>query len=989
MLKTNSLLVLLAIVPSAQGVESSVSDSDELYADAQLTSVSFVDEHVGWAVGDRGVIWHTDDGGQAWQRQAAPVRCRLTSACFLTPNDGWIAGGAALPYGEHSQGVVLRTRDGGRQWNSIGDPLVPRLLRIQMFDGRQGWAIGYRSNFFPIGVLRTDDGGRSWSTIPGNSSQNLTCGFFPDLAYGVVAGQGGYVAGIRENGIHATNLPRPGTGHVNQLHLNDAHTGWLVGDGGLVLRTSDGGLNWEVPEGLPLALTRQVDFHAIATHENDVWIAGSPGTVVLHTDDAGKTWQVMRSGQPVTIRDLTFVNAMQGWAVGDLGLILRTDDGGNTWERQGHGAIRLAMVGFYADPQSVPLELFTRLAGDEGYLGSVELLVRTEAGRSPEASRLRLADRTHDALVAVGSNGARAAWQFPRHPKQLQLPAETIAAEWDRDGDGRGGEYMLEYVVGKIRQWRPDVVFTEPANSGGEDAVAHLVNQIVLAAADQAGDATAHTEQITTLGLEPWQIKKIFSTLPDEQHGGGSVSITTATLSKRFGRSLEEQSSLGRSLIHPTFITSPNVIGFRLLKSNVPGELGRRDFFSGISLQHGGEARRRNFRGAAVDVADVKRSAQKRRNVQRILEQATSAVAQGGGWSGQITDLTTGLDPKSAGDILFRLADRYARTGNQELAADVLRSFVQRFPQHALTAKANLWLVHYLASGETAVQEGRRQAVDVATSPHERESAVLAQVKQMEQSRPDMYAEPSVRFPLAVAYRRSGMPRESERIFQTLASTLPRTAWGKCAGAEQWLAHLRGEPPKPVGYAKLATTKPHLDGRLTEAMWQSADWLELSSPGENDEAWPAYAAINYDDEFLYLALNCRLAPNANYETTDLPRTRDAALEKHDRLDVLIDIDRDYTSAYRLTVDHRGWTNDSCFGDRGWDPQWFVAAATDDETWNVEAAIPLSELVAAPLQPGTAWAVGVQRIVPRVGFQAWSAPAAVDIVQEGFGILLFQ
>ena len=136
-------------------------------------------------------------------------------------------------------------------------------------------------------------------------------------------------------------------------------------------------------------------------------------------------------------------------------------------------------------------------------------------------------------------------------------------------------------------------------------------------------------------------------------------------------------------------------------------------------------------------------------------------------------------------------------------------------------------------------------------------------------------------------------------------------------------------------------------------------------------------------------MNCRLAPQGTYAPTHLPRTRDAVLDEFDRIDVMIDIDRDYTSAYRFTVDHRGWTNDSCFGDPGWDPQWFVAATIDEETWNVEASIPLSELVKEPPRPGQAWAVGAHRIVPGVGFQAWSQPANVQIVPEGFGILLFQ
>jgi hypothetical protein len=45
---------------------------------------------------------------------------------------------------------------------------------------------------------------------------------------------------------------------------------------------------------------------------------------------------------------------------------------------------------------------------------------------------------------------------------------------------------------------------------------------------------------------------------------------------------------------------------------------------------------------------------------------------------------------------------------------------------------------------------------------------------------------------------------------------------------------------------------------------------------------------------------------------------------------------------------------------------------------------------APQSPkqGHAWAIGVQRIVPGVGFQSWTQPAAVNPRGEGFGLLIF-
>jgi len=50
-----------------------ISDVDPKLLDAELADVAFVDADTGWAVGDRGAIWHTGNGGQAWNLQASPA----------------------------------------------------------------------------------------------------------------------------------------------------------------------------------------------------------------------------------------------------------------------------------------------------------------------------------------------------------------------------------------------------------------------------------------------------------------------------------------------------------------------------------------------------------------------------------------------------------------------------------------------------------------------------------------------------------------------------------------------------------------------------------------------------------------------------------------------------------------------------------------------------------------------------------------------------
>ncbi len=213
--------------------------------------------------------------------------------------------------------------------------------------------------------------------------------------------------------------------------------------------------------------------------------------------------------------------------------------------------------------------------------------------------------------------------------------------------------------------------------------------------------------------------------------------------------------------------------------------------------------------------------------------------------------------------------------------------------------------------------------------------------------------------------------------------------WQSCAEAELWLSHGRGVAPKPILDCRATGTRPRLDGQLDDEAWQDASPMQLTSAHHDDSEWPAAAMILYDDQFLFIAVSCRKSPSRQYEATPGPRPRDADLTQRDRVELLIDIDRDYSSYYRLSIDHRGWPNESCLGYKGWNPTWYVAASETPEDWTIEAAIPLSELSSAAPQSHDVWSVGIQRVVPGVGIQAFTHPASVEPTPAGFALLVFQ
>jgi len=60
------------------------------------------------------------------------------------------------------------------------------------------------------------------------------------------------------------------------------------------------------------------------------FVVGDSGTI-LKTTDAGATWAPLVSGTTTTLHGVYFFDANAGVAVGEPGLILRTTDGGTAW----------------------------------------------------------------------------------------------------------------------------------------------------------------------------------------------------------------------------------------------------------------------------------------------------------------------------------------------------------------------------------------------------------------------------------------------------------------------------------------------------------------------------------------------------------------------------------------------------------------------------------------------------------------------------------
>jgi photosystem II stability/assembly factor-like uncharacterized protein len=432
---TIRLLSLLPIVVmgwvslnAAYGRAEPRSSPPEMLEDATLFDLQFVDLKHGWAVGDRGVIWQTRDGGQSWHLADSPVNCRLDSVCFLDQQQGWAVGGWLQPYRPRSSGVVLKTENGGRRWQRLELPTLPALHTIQMMNARQGWALGDRSAMYPSGLYRTEDGGRSWHDPAVGNELPWNALVMDERGRGWLAGPDGRLGRLSERRqIHAGE-PRAPARQLHALQMQGTR-GWAVGDGGLVLSTQDGGQSFQSIR-LPLSAEECFDAMAVAAVGEHVWIVGTSGNLVWHSADGGQHWERQPTGITTPLYTVRFLDAQRGWAAGALGTILATRDGGRTWQVQRSGGHRAAYLVIVSEPQKIPFALLARLSGDEGYLGAVEVLWQPDSTRLPRLAT-SLANRTWAAVSATGAAHARQAWQFPLSPVSVAsktIPDSTFAS---------------------------------------------------------------------------------------------------------------------------------------------------------------------------------------------------------------------------------------------------------------------------------------------------------------------------------------------------------------------------------------------------------------------------------------------------------------------------------------------------------------------------------------------------------------------------------
>lgn len=225
--------------------------------------------------------------------------------------------------------ITVGTGGGGGNpaWSELNSPTALPLNDVRFFDENLGWAAG------DAGVLRTTDGGQSWSISP--LPDDAEAVFFVTEADGWVCGNDGMIMRSTNGGLN-WNAQNSGVGEkLRDIWFADAQHGWAVGRDGMLIHTTNGGQSWS-----PQASPATDDLRGIHMLDNQRgWIAGSDG-LILHTTNGGQSWNVQLSvpgGEEDEFEAVFAWDEQHVWAAGGQGRIYHTHNGGVDWTEQASG----------------------------------------------------------------------------------------------------------------------------------------------------------------------------------------------------------------------------------------------------------------------------------------------------------------------------------------------------------------------------------------------------------------------------------------------------------------------------------------------------------------------------------------------------------------------------------------------------------------------------------------------------------------------------
>jgi len=318
----------------------------------RLVSVACPGQSTCFAVGDRGTIVASSDGGASWSSQSpgsesplASVACtgRNDPSCFTDAETALhsvrcLSATKCLAVG--NGGLIASTFDGyasSSLWSLDATPpsVIPTAKPTALLDV----ACGSADACVAVGqygtVVTSSDGGGSWALAPSGTTNTLAGVTCPSASVCFAVGDQGVVLHSGDGGSTWTAQFAPTPANLNRVSCVDTQRCVAVGALGTIVATGDGGMTWSPGSTATTAYLADVACpdaaHCLAV--------GAEGTV-LGSGDLGQTWHAQQSGVGDELYSVSCSSATACAVSGSAGTILTTADGGKGWTVQGTGTDR-------------------------------------------------------------------------------------------------------------------------------------------------------------------------------------------------------------------------------------------------------------------------------------------------------------------------------------------------------------------------------------------------------------------------------------------------------------------------------------------------------------------------------------------------------------------------------------------------------------------------------------------------------------------------
>ncbi|NOS85990.1 MAG: hypothetical protein HOP31_12685, partial [Ignavibacteria bacterium] len=285
-------------------INTSISNPRGLY---------FRDLLTGWVCGDSGMIKRTTNSGVNWVSMPSGTSVNLRAIAFADDNTGICAG---------DWGMILSTTNGGMNWNSFYDNYLGFYSHVKFKNSQTGFVSGTGGN-----IYRTTNSGANWSPFYVNSF--LVSGIhFTQNGTAYAFGSPGTIYRSTNTGITWEQIPANGLfSQVNAASITSDDNFWVAADSVLIYNSTNLGSSWNViyREYLTKEHLNSVHF----TNQLTGFACGEKG-ILLSSTNGGINWLVSNMGTNYSLQDIQFVNEQTGfiggWDLNPNGVILRTSN---------------------------------------------------------------------------------------------------------------------------------------------------------------------------------------------------------------------------------------------------------------------------------------------------------------------------------------------------------------------------------------------------------------------------------------------------------------------------------------------------------------------------------------------------------------------------------------------------------------------------------------------------------------------------------------